>query len=772
MGIFSGARGRTLAAAGAALLALAPPAPRALRAEQALPARALSAPVISGSTPAARGTSGWNPPGTTGPFVVPGALRAAVDFWKQIFTRYTTEEAVIHHAFDLSTIYATLDFRDLRGHPRAERLRKARIAAEISQIRRRHPGLREEDIHVQYGIRDRFERGLIVSHRYLPEIERIFREEGLPLQLTRLPFVESSFNVNAVSKAGASGIWQFMPATGRLYMRVGTAVDERNDPIIASRGAAQLLRHNYEATGRWSLALTAYNHGLGGVMRAVRVTGSRNIVDIIRNYREASFGFASRNFYAEFLAALEVDRDYRKHFGPLPFDRPFSHDEIRLRSAMVVSDLLRAGLSRDEMESYNPSLTSAGLSGRAPLPSGTALRVPLGRGERIVAALEGVAPVRMSEYSGTRTERHHVRRGETIRSVASRYGVSRSALARANGLSTRAKLRRGQVLRVPIVVRVSRPVIREASGGRYENAVLVRRSDPSPVLRDATRIASAESVPAISEAPPGEDGFAGEAIAPQPPSDERPDWRQADLGAPHGVDATGLLLGGAAPASASVSPARSSASPTLVAAERIEPPDMKTRVASVAPPSKPVAPPPAPLAGPVVPRPPAAPPAPVVTARSGPVVTNLPVVKSPAPPAVLPAAPSDAELLSSPGAVPASEPAPRSSAPDSSARSVGPARKPLSSPGAVIGALPAKAAEVDQPDLDPEEPDRPPRQITARRSEARHITHVVRRNETLWDIARRYDVPVSSVRRANPGKKLTPLMPGTRLRIPVKTGRT
>ncbi len=740
MGVSSRTRGRALAAAVAALIAAAPGAAR----------------------------SEWNPPATSGAFEVPGGLRPAVDFWKKIFTRYGTGEAVIHHAFDLSAIYATVDCRDLRDHPRGERLRKARIAAEIARVRRRHPGLREDDIHVQYGIRDRFERGLIVSHRYLPEIERIFREEGLPIQLTRLPFVESSFNVNAVSKAGASGIWQFMPSTGRLYMRVGTAVDERNDPIIASRGAARLLRHNFEVTGRWSLALTAYNHGLGGVMRAVRRTGSRNIVDIIRNYREASFGFASRNFYAEFLAALEVDRDYRKHFGPLDFDRPFVHDEIRLQAPMLAGDLVRAGMSREELETYNPSLTSAALSGRVAIPSGSALRVPLGRGERVVTALGGMAPARMRASTETRIERHRVLRGETLRSVASRYGVSRRSLARANGLSTRAKLRRGQVLRVPVVVRVSSPVVRAASDGRRENAELVRRSNPTPILRNATRIASAGSESRISEAPPDENA-SGEATASWPPSGAAPDWRPALLDSSRGVDATGLLLGGAGAASASAAPARASGSPTLLASERIDAPAAGTRVASVAPP----APPPAPSAAPKVSPPPTSTAsAPGIAPAVAPVVakSSAPSIAPSAAPPV--AAPSGAGAVSSPGSVRAGDPSRQAKAPVSSSPPSSPRAKPLSSPGAVIGASPSKTVAADPPDLDPEEPDRPPGQAATSRSAPGHRTHVVRRHETLWDIARRYDVPVSSVRRANPGKNLTPLLPGTRLRIPVKTGKT
>ena len=157
---------------------------------------------------------------------------------------------------------------------------------------------------------------------FLDEIKQIFREHGLPVDLAYLPHVESSFNPDAYSKFGAAGIWQFTRSTGRRFMKVGYVLDERRDPIRATYAAAQLLKENYAKLGSWPLAITAYNHGLSGVRRAVRETGSDDIGEIVRQYKGSRFGFASRNFYAAFLAAADVSRDSERYFGVLERNHP------------------------------------------------------------------------------------------------------------------------------------------------------------------------------------------------------------------------------------------------------------------------------------------------------------------------------------------------------------------------------------------------------------------------------------------------------------------
>ena len=156
----------------------------------------------------------------------------------------------------------------------------------------------------------------------------------MPGELGRVPFVESSFNYDAYSSVGAAGIWQFMPwSTAKLYMRVGSSIDERRDPIISTRAAAKYLEHAYSVLGAWSLAITSYNHGITRLsLKASKTVRTKDVAKIIKEYDGKAWGFASKNFFAEFLAALEVEKNYKRYFPNLELDRPVYFDEVQLGS--------------------------------------------------------------------------------------------------------------------------------------------------------------------------------------------------------------------------------------------------------------------------------------------------------------------------------------------------------------------------------------------------------------------------------------------------------
>src|SRR5205823_9329759 len=135
-----------------------------------------------------------------------------------------------------------------------------------------------------------------------------------------LPLVESSFENRALSSAGAAGIWQFTRGTGKLYMSVNKKLDERLDPAKATRSAARLLHDNYNALGSWPLAITAYNHGRAGMMHAQSEVGSSDLTKVIQDYKGPLFGYASMNFYSEFIAAVDVYDHYQDYFGELALD--------------------------------------------------------------------------------------------------------------------------------------------------------------------------------------------------------------------------------------------------------------------------------------------------------------------------------------------------------------------------------------------------------------------------------------------------------------------
>ena len=213
---------------------------------------------------------------------------------------------------------------------------------------------------------------------------------GFRLSFLGLPLVESSFDYTARSSVGASGIWQFMKSTGKLYMTVNSRVDERLDPLIASRSASRYLANAHKRLKTWPLAVTSYNHGVGGMARAVKQVGSRDLAKIIKKYQGKTFGFASQNFYASFLAACDVYENRSKYFPGLKLDEPVFFDEIILSKNISYSRLRkRTGLSDKEFRKLNPAILKRVRSGRSTVPKGYAAKVSAGGGKHLVKALGG-----------------------------------------------------------------------------------------------------------------------------------------------------------------------------------------------------------------------------------------------------------------------------------------------------------------------------------------------------------------------------------------------
>ena len=162
-------------------------------------------------------------------------------------------------------------------------------------------------VRVQRGMRDQFMRGIIRAKPHLKKIRSVFSKKELPTELVALSFVESMFNPRAKSFAGAAGLWQLMPATARQYkLTVNKKQDHRLDIDRSTLAAATMLQQNFKRLGSWPLAITAYNHGPNGMRRAVKAVGTTDLSHLIKHYKKRTWGFASKNFYAEFVAALRV----------------------------------------------------------------------------------------------------------------------------------------------------------------------------------------------------------------------------------------------------------------------------------------------------------------------------------------------------------------------------------------------------------------------------------------------------------------------------------
>ena len=368
-------------------------------------------------------------------FPTPPIVRKQIRFWERIFKTYPSTTLLIHDSQNPDIIVDILDFsakkdcpsclpkssrkqreavakrfldRYTRGVERFAKMQNkaldfGAIERRLFEVYSRDPGLLNQlyrgdiRLRIQTGLADEFAAATATAQAYFPAMERIFLEQGAPTALTRLPFVESMFNTRAISKVGASGLWQFMPETGRRFLNIALHVDERNSPLKATRAAAQLMLSNYQELKSWPLAITAYNHGSLGMTKAVRDTGSHDIGTIIETYQSPSFGFASRNFYAEFLAALRTFHSLAREgkintqlnlaaTEPVSLPHPMTPNELMKITAMSATDLM----------ARNPCLLPQAFSKHLHrhLPKGYQLFFPKNEAVRVKSHLSKFTPTR------------------------------------------------------------------------------------------------------------------------------------------------------------------------------------------------------------------------------------------------------------------------------------------------------------------------------------------------------------------------------------------
>jgi membrane-bound lytic murein transglycosylase D len=357
------------------------------------------------------------------------------------------------------------------------------------------------NIRWQLGQSDRFIAGIKRSGAYRNHIEFVIREKGLPVELAVLPHVESSYHPGAYSSAAATGMWQFVRATAQRFMQVDYVVDQRLDPYSATYGAMELLEYNFNALGTWPLALTAYNHGANGIARAVRDVGTTDIGKIIAEYRGSRFGFASRNFYPQFLAAMEVERRADEYYGSIELDRAPDFQAYELDAFINVTDLAGTlGISTNALKRDNPALQPSVWSGTKRIPKGYNLKI-----DRLAfsgSLISGINNVPASRLYGEQIPdvSYIVRRGDSLSVIAERYDTSVSELVAINQLRNLNSIRVGQTLLLPqqdgsvptLVVNADVPQTMPATG-RYE----VRRGDTVSLIADRYRV-STNSVIALN----------------------------------------------------------------------------------------------------------------------------------------------------------------------------------------------------------------------------------------------------------------------------------
>ena len=426
-------------------------------------------------------------------FPVYDSIRPNIAFWKKIYSEYSTAQGVIHDKQDLGIIYDVIELED-RDHYGNKKINRDRIKASKKKYkliltklaRGEAPAGSEEqrvadlfgvnakpadfqaamrNLRCQVGQKDPFRQGIIRSGAYLQEIKQIFRDSGLPEDLAYLPHVESSFNPQAYSKFGAAGIWQFTRSTGKRYMTVSYAVDERRDPIISSHAASRLLEANFKKFQNWPMAITAYNHGVAGMLRAQSRKGDYET--IFKDYRSRIFKFASRNFYAEFLAAREVARNYRVYFGELALDKPAKSQEVVMAGYGSLPEIARQlELELHVLRHLNPALRDPVVRGQKYVPRGFSLRLPVHSDRDWQMVIAELAPKIYKNYQ-KQTQIYTVQKGDTAAEIARMHGVNLNDLIAANNLDTRATIYIDQNLRIPIAGEQP-PVLASSKSNRAE----------------------------------------------------------------------------------------------------------------------------------------------------------------------------------------------------------------------------------------------------------------------------------------------------------------
>jgi membrane-bound lytic murein transglycosylase D len=446
-------------------------------------------------------------------FPIPANIRPAVDFWKRVYTEVDTQSGFLHDNLNLAIVYEALPRDSARIDQRRKQLisdikvlasgRRSDLTASQqrilelwgSNISNERLALAAGSIRWQLGQSDRFREGLTRSGAYRQHIEAVARSKGMPVELAALPHVESSFHPGAFSSAAASGMWQFMRESAQRFMRVDAIVDERLDPYKASYGAMDMLKLDYQALGSWPLALTAYNHGANGIARAVRDTGSRDIGKIISDYRGSRFGFASRNFYPQFLAVLEVERDVERYFGKIAMHRQPEFVEYELPAfldATVVAGTL--GVSLQDLKRDNPALQPVIWNGNKRIPKGYMLKIDRSAfSGNLVASMDAI-PANQFFTDQIPDVSYTVRSGDSLSVIASRYKTSVSELVTINQLRDRNSIRAGQNLilpqqngGMPTLVVSNAAAQSVPDSGRYD----VRRGDTLTTIASRYKVATA-----------------------------------------------------------------------------------------------------------------------------------------------------------------------------------------------------------------------------------------------------------------------------------------
>jgi membrane-bound lytic murein transglycosylase D len=326
-------------------------------------------------------------------FDVPEKLSDRVAFWQQVWSDAGDGVVLLVDARVPEIVHAVVDCGpDAResasaknhcGHEVSKAIRAVRTTLRatdraskqtVKTLYAAAPHLKKDAaLHVRAvrGRQDALARSVVRAAPHLVELEAIFASHGVPVELARLAIVESLFRPLARSKAGALGAFQFTAATGKDFMRVDDAVDDRRDVLRAGDAAARYLKELHTRFGRWDLALTAYNTGPGRLSRMIKKAGTKDLGVLIEKSDDPRFGFDGQNYFAQVLATIAASEQLTSTTSRA------QATFVRLKKSAGLAAVSRClELPVTTIAESNPGLTDAVRTGSLPIPAGYVLSLP------------------------------------------------------------------------------------------------------------------------------------------------------------------------------------------------------------------------------------------------------------------------------------------------------------------------------------------------------------------------------------------------------------
>lgn len=407
-------------------------------------------------------------------FPMPSAIDANVKLWANVYGRWGQYEAAIFDRDDLGIVYTVVVLPkngDRVGGLRADQITSSaseRVKTILKKFHHDPPksdsglaGLerdvfhslehvnapekyvRWESVGVIHGLKERFAEGYKLSGAHAAQIEERLAANDLPKELLGIVFVESMFFNRACSKAGACGLWQLLRGTARENIYVNKLVDERFDPVLATGAAINYLKGAYKKFNSWPLAITSYNYGRAGIQRALNTSNVSNFSELYTNYQGSRFKFAAKNYYAEFLAALQVYENAEQLFPEVSREKPWDYEVFTLPHAVFFDKIEGIPELKSNLALYNPALTADTKKGKEVLPEGFRLRIPSGFEGVLTRHLRAIPLADKRKAEQIVRARHRATGRQSLFQIAREHDISHSYL---QGLGYHAKPARGTVV--------------------------------------------------------------------------------------------------------------------------------------------------------------------------------------------------------------------------------------------------------------------------------------------------------------------------------------